>query len=89
MISTPAPSSGIIVLAAVNLFNQLNLPESKKMSTLNYHYLSEVFFGLSFKCIFIVYSRIIVLPVMYGKPQSEVLELPYGKLVGEFERSEY
>lgn len=42
VISTPAPSSGVIVLAAMNLLNQLKLSAENQMKTLNYHYLAEV-----------------------------------------------
>ena len=42
VISTPAPSGGVVVLAAINLLNQLNLAAQTEMKTLNFHYLAEV-----------------------------------------------
>jgi len=43
VISTPPPSGGVVVLAAMNLLNQLNLAAGNQMKTLNFHYLAEAF----------------------------------------------
>eukprot|EP00795_Rhopilema_esculentum_P008506 gene8506-14506_t len=43
IISTPPPSSGTVVLAAMNLIHRLGLQQANQDKALNYHYLAEVF----------------------------------------------